>query len=233
MIRKHFCTIAASLALLAACGPAWAVTSGQRADDAFLGAKAAFRAGDPNRLARYAAMLEGYSLQSYVDFWQLQLRLEEMPSTEVRAYLAKYPGSYLADRLRSGWLKELGKRREWQTFDLDLAPLVVDDADIRCYALASRLARRDDSALSESSQYWLEPRELPEGCATVVNESIARGQLTVKQVWQRIRVLLEAGQMTAARRTMAYLPATERPDEKMLTVAATKQRHLRERHERR
>ena len=221
MIRKHFCTIAASLALLAACGPAWAVTSGQRADDAFLGAKAAFRAGDPNRLARYAAMLEGYSLQSYVDFWQLQLRLEEMPSTEVRAYLAKYPGSYLADRLRSGWLKELGKRREWQTFDLDLAPLVVDDADIRCYALASRLARRDDSALSESSQYWLEPRELPEGCATVVNESIARGQLTVKQVWQRIRVLLEAGQMTAARRTMAYLPATERPDEKMLTVAAT------------
>jgi soluble lytic murein transglycosylase len=55
----------------------------------------------------------------------------------------------------------------------------------------------------------------------VVNEAIVRGQLTIKQVWQRVRVLLEAGQMTAARRTMVYLPAPERPDEKLLTVAAT------------
>ena len=210
------------MAALLACGCALAAPArGPSADDLFLAAQAAYRAGDPIRLARYAAALEGYALLPYVEFWQVQLRLDEMPAAEVRAYLAKYPGSYLADRLRAAWLKELGKRREWQTFDLDLAPLIADDADIRCYALASRLARRDDSALNESVQYWLEPRELPEGCATVVNESIARGQLTLKQVWQRVRVLLEAGQMTAARRTMAYLPLSERPDEKLLTIAAT------------
>ena len=191
------------------------------ADDTFFAAQTAFRAGDPIRLARYVAALEGHTLLPYVEYWQLQLRLDEMRSTEVRAYLAKYPGSYLADRLRAGWLKELGKRREWQTFDLELAPLIIDDADIRCYALASRLARRDDSAFNESRQYWLEPRELPDGCAVIVDESIARSQVTLKQVWQRIRLLLEAGQMTAARRTMAYLPLSERPDEKLLTIAAT------------
>jgi soluble lytic murein transglycosylase len=210
------------MAALLACGSAAAAPArGPSADDLFFAAQAAYRAGDPIKLARYAAALEGYPLLAYVEYWQLQMRLDEMPSTEVRAYLAKYPGSYLADRLRAAWLKELGKRRDWQTFDLELAPLIADDADIRCYALASRLARRDDSALNESGQYWLEPRELPEGCATVVNESIARSQLTLKQVWQRVRVLLEAGQMTAARRTMAYLPLPERPDEKLLTMAAT------------
>ena len=221
MIPKRFCTIAAVAAVLGCSVASAALPKAQSADELFLAAQAAYRAGDPIRLSRYAAGLGGYPLLPYVEYWQLQLRLDEMPSGEVRAYLAKYPGSYLADRLRAAWLKELGKRREWQTFDLDLAPLISDDADIRCYALASRLSRRDESALNESAQYWLEPKELPEGCAAVVNESIARGQLSLKQVWQRIRVLLEAGQMSAARRTMAYLPLAERPDEKLLTVAAT------------
>lgn len=201
----------------ASAAPARAVT----ADEAFLAAQSAFRAGDAIRLARYSAQLEGYPLLPYAEFWQLRLRLEEMPSTEVRAYLAKYPGSYLADRLRAGWLKELGKRSEWQTFDLELAPLVVDDAEIRCFALASRIARKDDSVFEESTQYWLEPKDLPEGCAAVVNESIAKGRLTVAQVWQRVRLLLEAGQMNAARRTIEYLPQSERPDEKLLAAAAT------------
>jgi soluble lytic murein transglycosylase len=220
MILKHFYTI--SLVALLACGPALsAPPRASGADDTILAAQAAFRAGDAVKLARYAAALEGHVLQPYAEYWQLKVRLDEMPSTEVRAYLAKYPGSYLADRLRSDWLKELGKRREWQTFDLELAALTVDDADTRCYALASRLSRGDESTIIEVSRYWHEPKELPEGCVGVAEEALARGKFTAKHVWRRVRLLLEAGQMTAARRTMAYLPAAERPDEKLLALAAT------------
>ncbi|MBS0338030.1 MAG: lytic transglycosylase domain-containing protein [Proteobacteria bacterium] len=220
MISKHFYTIALAASLV--CGPALAAPSrAVGADEAILAAHAAFRAGDPVKLARYAAALEGHVLQPYVEYWQLKVRLDEMPSTEVRAYLAKYPGSYLADRLRSDWLKELGKRRDWQTFDLEFAALSVDDADTRCYALASRLSRGDESTLTEVSRYWHEPKELPEGCVGVAEEAIARGKFTAKHVWRRVRLLLEAGQMTAARRAMEYLPAAERPDERLLTQAAT------------
>ncbi len=224
MIRKHFCTIAAGVALLSAGFAAVAQTRAsapQTADDLFLAAQAAFRAGDPIRLSRIAPALTGYPLLPYVEYWQLRMRLDEMPSTEVRAYLSKYPGSYLADRMRSDWLKELGKRREWQTYDLELAPLVSDDADIRCYTLASRLARRDESTLTENTQYWLEPKELPDGCTLVAQEAVTRGRLTTKHVWQRARVLLEAGQMTPARRTLSWLPPEERVDEKLLNSAAT------------
>ena len=224
MIAKHFYTIASTLlatGLLAATAGIGAPVRGLNADEAVIAAQAAFRAGDPLRLARHAGTLEGHVLLPYMQYWQLKLRLEETPSTEVRAYLAQYPGSYLADRLRADWLKELGKRRDWQTFDLELAPLQVDDAEIRCYTLASRLARHDDTALIEAGQYWREPKELPDGCALVAEESIARQQLTAKHVWQRVRVLLEAGQMNAARRAMEYLPAAERPDEKLLNLAAT------------
>jgi soluble lytic murein transglycosylase len=227
MIRKHFYNIAAisgtalgAFASVAAlvCGTANAAAP---RDDTFLAAQAAYRAGDPIKLARYAAALDGYPLLPYAEFWQLRLRLDEMPSTEVRAYLAKYPGSYLADRLRAAWLKELGKRRDWATFDLELAPLVVDDVEIRCYALASRVARRDDTAFDEVTQYWLEPKELPEGCGMVIDESVAQRKLMQDQVWQRVRLLLEAGQTNPARRMLEYLPVTERPDEKQLALAAT------------
>ena len=219
MIRKHFYTIA--LALLASGAALGAPARPTGADETILAAHASFRAGDAVRLAHYAAALEGHVLQPYAEYWQLKVRLDVMPSTEVRAYLAKYPGSYLADRLRADWLKELGKRRDWQTFDLELAALTVDDADTRCYALASRLSRGDESTINEVSRYWHEPRELPEGCVGVAEEALARGRFTVKHVWRRVRLLLEAGQMTAARKAMTYLPAAERPDEKLLTLAAT------------
>ena len=229
MISKHFYTITSKrLAFVAALAgtlataplPAAPARAG-RSDEPIIAAQAAFRAGDPLKLARHAAALEGHVLLPYAQYWQLKLRLEELPSTEVRAYLARYPGSYLADRLRADWLKELGKRGDWPTFDLELAPLLVDDADIRCYTLASRLARQDESVLTEVNRYWFDAKDLPDGCVPVAEASLARQRLTAKHVWRRVRLLLEAGLISAARRTIAYLPENDRPDERLLTLAAT------------
>lgn len=227
MIPQHFRTIASALFRAAAVslGLVWGAAAHavpeSRADEAIVAAHAAFRAGDPVRVARQAAALEGHVLLPYVRYWELKLRIEELPSTEIRAFLAQYPGSYLADRLRADWLKELGKRGDWQTFDLELAPLVVDDADIRCHALASRLARGDETVLTEVNRYWFDAKALPEGCVPVAEAAIAREKLVAKHVWRRVRLLLEAGQTSAARRTMDYLPDNERPDPRLLAQAAT------------
>jgi hypothetical protein len=43
--------------------------------------------------------------------------LNELSAGEARDFLTRRAGSYLADRLRSDWLKALGRRAEWQTFD--------------------------------------------------------------------------------------------------------------------
>jgi len=224
MIHKSFCTIALSCAVLFSASPTVLSQAAQRAggpDEAMHGAHAAFRAGDPVRLARHAAALEGHVLQPYADYWRLKLRLDEMPATEVRAFFAAWPGSYLADRLRADWLKELGKRREWQTFDLELATLVVDDADIRCFALASRFARNDASVIEQLAPYWQEPKELPDGCAAIADTLVARGTWGSTEVWHRVRLLLEAGQTSAARRSMSWLPAAEVPDGVLFNSAAT------------
>jgi soluble lytic murein transglycosylase len=109
-------------------------------------------------------------LAPYLEYWRLKLRLDDMPNDEVRGFLERQAGTYLADRLRADWLKQLGKRADWQSFDRELSPLVQDDLEIRCYAWLSRLARGDDSAHDAARAIWLEPRELPEGCFVLANK---------------------------------------------------------------
>ncbi len=195
-------------------------------DEQFYAVLAAYRAGDPVKLSRHASALEGHVLESYAEYWRLKLRIDETASTEIRAFLAKYPGSYLADRLRADWLRDLGRRADWRTFDLERAPLVQEDLDIRCYAWLSRLARKDASAYDEAREIWSQPKELPEGCGKLADELAARGKVPPAVVWQRARMLLGLGQVTAARTMLAYLPPADAVDEAMLNTAATAPKKL-------
>ena len=191
------------------------------ADDAILRAYDAFRAGDPLKLQRVSTVPASHVLAPYLEYWRLKLRLEDTPDAEVRAFLAQQSGSYLADRLRADWLKELGKRGDWEGFERELPPLAQDDLEIRCYGWLSRLARADESAYEEARAIWLEPREFTEGCDRLANRLLEAGRISVDDVWRRARVLFENSQLSAARSALATLPAGEKHDEWQLNQAAT------------
>ncbi|HET9735166.1 MAG TPA: transglycosylase SLT domain-containing protein [Burkholderiales bacterium] len=212
MILRRFLTIALGLAALS--------PSAHAQDDAVLGAYAAFRAGDPDKLARHASALQGHTLEPWADYWRLRLRIDDAKPDDVQRFLARHAGTYLADLLRSDWLRELGRRGEWLAFERALGPLAQDDLEIRCYGWSARLARADGEAAVEARAAWLEPRELPDGCVTLTERLLRNGALGEQAVWQRVRLLLANGQVSAARRTLGYLPAKEQPDERLLTQAA-------------
>ncbi len=217
MIFRRFLTISGLLVALAPCaGAGHAAAKLAPADEGLLKAYDAFRAGDALRLAKAAAPLGSHVLAPYVEYWRLKLRLEEKPDAELRAFLLREAGSYVADRLRADWLKELGKRADWQSFDQELPLLAQDDLELRCYAWLSRLARGDEGAFDEAKVTWLEPRELPEGCNTLVDSMLDARRLSVDDVWRRVRVLFENNQVSAARRTLAFLPEGEKHDERQL-----------------
>src|SRR5688572_19746879 len=217
MIFRYFLTIALAFAGALEAAP----PKPRPVDEAFLRAYDAYRTGDPVRLARASAGLEEHVLAPYLEYWRLALRLDDLGATEAREFLSRQAGSYLADRLRSDWLKALGRRSDWETFDLELAPLVREDLEVRCYAWLSRLARRDDSVHDEAKEMWLEPKKLPEGCTTLAEKLINDGQLRVSDIWRRARVLFANGQLSAAQRVLEYLPAEETPDARMLSQAAS------------
>ncbi len=219
MILRHFLTIALASAMLGS-GAAGAAPKRPTPDEALLAAHDAFRAGDAFRLAKQAALLEGHLLEPYLDYWRLKLRLEDAPSHEVNAFLARHSGSYLAERLRGEWLKELGRRGDWAAFDLELASLGQDELEIRCYAWSSRLARADHGAYEDAQAMWREPKELPAGCTALAEKMMAAGKLDTAQIWDRVQLLLDHGQVAAAKRSLGYLPKADAPDERLLQQAA-------------
>ncbi len=218
MIFRRFLTIAA-LAGWAVAG--LAAPKAPPADEALLKSYDAFRARDGLKLSKFSAPLASHVLAPYLAYWRLKLQLEASPDAEVRAFLQREAGSYVADRLRADWLKVLGKRRDWQSFDQELPLLVQDDLELRCYDWLSRLARGDGGAYEEAKAIWLEPRELPEGCNALVDRTLEAQRISVDDVWRRVRVLFESGAIGAARRTLAFLPAGQKHDEWQLNQAAT------------
>ncbi|MGA8004826.1 MAG: lytic transglycosylase domain-containing protein, partial [Burkholderiales bacterium] len=103
------------------------------ADEALLKSYDAFNAGDAMALARYAPALKGSVLEPYAEYWALELRLEDAPDADVRAFLVKHAGTYLAQALRADWAKQLGKREQWASFERAVAPLAARDLELRCY----------------------------------------------------------------------------------------------------
>ena len=197
-------------------------------DAAVLAAFDAFRAGDAMKLQKASAQVaRGHVLAPWLEYWRLRLRLEDAAiDPDVRAFLQAQQKSYLAERLRGEWLKELGKRGDWQSFEVELPPLVQDDAEVRCYAWLSRLARGDEGAYEEAKIIWSEPRELPEGCGRLADRMREAGRIGTDDLWRRARLLFENGQMSATRRTLGALPEGESIDERLLHQAATAPKRL-------
>jgi soluble lytic murein transglycosylase len=212
---------------LAAPGIQAAPSRPQTQEEIFLAARTAARAGAYDKLARYDAQLQGYLLEPYVESWLLRQRLENATAEEVRAFLARQQGSLLAEQVRKQWLKVLGKKQQWDLFRSEHPLLVSDDNEISCYALRARWQQKDESALAEVRAQWYAPRELPEVCVPLAEALIASGQFTSRHVWERIRILLEAGVVSAAWSTAGYLPPREALDHgHLFAVAAGPQHYL-------
>jgi len=224
MIFKVFRNLAALLAVVSV--PALA---GNGADEAILGAYDAYGAGDPIKLAKHTKTLDGHVLAPWLDYWRLSMRLEDAPIAEVREFLSRNADAYVAERLRGEWLRVLGRRGEWQEFEREAAAYGEDELEVRCYAWIKRLEHGDDSAFAETGAMWLEPKEFPEGCARLADTMVVRGRASTTDIWRRVRVLFENGQITAAKTALGYLRKDDSPDERSLTEAARRPRRLIER----
>ena len=184
-------------------------------DELFLVARDAARAGDRARLERLAAELPGHELISYVEYWRLQPDLKNgIDPALIRSFLARNEGSYIAEKMRGEWLKQLGKNQQWSLFDAEFPALQQPDQELSCYALQSRRARGDSSMLDEAMPLWLDLLDPGEACIPVLDALILEKRVLTDGVWARIRRQVEAGRLAAARDSMNYLPQSQTPDAK-------------------
>lgn len=187
-------------------------------DERFLAVRDAFRLGDWAKFERIATELQDHELATYVDYWRLLGKLtnaKDANPSEIRAFLARNDKSYLAEKLRSDWLKQLGKQGQWIEFDSEYPQLGQPDQELVCYALQSRRAHKDDSMLDDAMPLWLSLLEPPAPCYPVLEALIYDKRVLADNVWARIRRQFEANKMAAARYTMNYLPISQTPEAKL------------------
>ena len=188
-------------------------------DDDFLAMRDAFRASDTRKLDLVAPKLKGHVLEPYSAYWQLRSRLDAAPLETVRTFLAEYKDTFVAERMRSDWLKRLGKSQQWDVFAVELPLLIEDDIEMACYALQSR-ARSDATAVREARSLWFTEKDTPDSCAPLFNALAASNQLSVQDVWGRVRMALASGQVGVASRAAAYLPAGQSPNAALLSAVS-------------
>jgi soluble lytic murein transglycosylase len=218
MSAKHYTMkrLVAALIALVACSVVFATDDGEAATH-FQAARDAFRAGERVRLAKIAESLRGTEFYPWVEHWQLRLRLEEDSSEGVAEFLDRENGSYLAEKLRGEWLKQLGKHRDWQTFQKQMALMVQPDQEIVCFDWQARLAdQQDTTVLDEARPLWFSTIDLPDSCQPLMARLLADGRLDEDDIWARLRRLLEAKKIVAAKALMHQLPAAKAPEARKL-----------------
>ncbi|MBS0423310.1 MAG: lytic transglycosylase domain-containing protein [Proteobacteria bacterium] len=199
---------------------AYAGTSMANQDSDFLGAREAFQSGNAKLLDDYAARLQRHVLWPYVEYYQLRMALRITDTAQIRSFLARYDGDLVADRLRSDWLKILGKNQQWPLFEAQYALLANKDTELLCYHYQHRLHRRDNTTLTGARSIWFTPSSLPDSCAPVFQVLIDNKQVTPEDVWRRIRLALEEGQTGVATHANRYLPGHEALNSADLNSAA-------------
>jgi len=189
------------------------------ADEDFMAAREAFRAGDVRKLEVLARRLQGHVLEPYVAYWQLlRGRLEDASAEQINGFAARFPDSPLGPRLHADWLKVLGRAQRWDLFESERARVNNPDLELTCYGLQARLRSGGTAVLHEGRALWFVARELPESCVPVMRALIAAQQLSIDDLWTRIRIGLEAGRVSAAVRIAALLPAGQGPDSGVLNA---------------
>jgi soluble lytic murein transglycosylase len=174
-------------------------------------AREAFAKKDRVKLAalRDATLAAQHPLASWVDYWDVTLRLKDARAEDVDGVLARWPGSYVEDRLRNDWLLVLGRRRDWDTFQREHPRFRMnDDREVACYGYVALMlggSRPAQATLEAAQAAWLAQRDTDEGCQLLGQTLYGANALAEPVVWQKVRYAVEDGRLKLARQTASLL----------------------------
>lgn len=149
---------------------------------------------------RDAAVEARHPLQTWPAYWALNARLNEARSEEVEAFFARYPNTYVEDRLRNDWLLELGRRRDWAGVARELPRFKMnDDREVNCLRLVvDHQAGKDVREAARKA--WLAQKEADEGCHVLARSQVEAERFGAEDIWRKVRLATEQGRLKAAQK---------------------------------
>jgi soluble lytic murein transglycosylase len=185
----------------------------------------AFRKADKNRLSALLPQTRGHVLEPLAAYWEMRTRLDVAPASEIRSFLTSYAGSYYEDRLRTDWLLQLGKRRDWATFTAEYPRYRMrDDREVRCYALATEAMNSKANVAEEAKRLWYALREADEGCTYVAEHLHSGKQINGLDLWRKARLAMDANRPRPAQAAVDI--EAPRLSEQVALIHADPERYL-------
>ena len=195
---------------------AWAAPG----DATVLRAQQAFAARNLANLEQAARDVPAdHVLSPYVEYWRLMLA-SRTEDARIADFLARYPGSRMAETLRADWLKSLGAREAWPAYLAEYPRLAMPDVAHQCYAYRAEWALGNRSHQREAVTLWFTGRDRPSACAPLFTQLIETGLVRQEDVWRRLRLALDAGNPNVARAVANALPEAQRPDAALFDQAS-------------
>jgi soluble lytic murein transglycosylase len=131
---------------------------------------------------------------------------------ELDAFYARWPGTYVEDRLRNDWLLELGRRRDWANLVSAEYPRfrMNDDREVTCYALLTQHQAGQD-VRAPRWRPGSRRRDLDDGCALLAGTLAEAKLMRPKTSGTRSACRWKNNRPRAARAAAALLgPATDK-----------------------
>ncbi len=175
-------------------------------DEDFLAAREAFRSGDASKLERIAARMKNSPLEPYLSYYQLRMHWDEKDSTPIKQFLSRPEDTPVIDQFRVEWLKYLGLRQRWSEFAEEFPRALNVDAELNCFALQWRQLSDEESALRDARGKWFNAAGQPESCSTLFEAAIDKGIINEQDIWTRMRLALESGNVSLAKQLAGKLP---------------------------
>lgn len=145
-----------------------------------------------------------------VEYWRLMLA-SRTEDARIADFLARHPGSRMAEALRADWLKSLGTREAWPLYLAEYPRLARPDVAHQCYAYRAEFAQGNRSNLRDAVALWFSGRDMPSACTPLFAQLMEAGLVREEDVWRRLRLALEAGNPNVAKVVANALPGAQRP----------------------
>ena len=162
--------------------------------------------GEYNRLVK---QLQNYPLLPYLEYQEMVDRLNTLPRKDVEQFFARYPDSFLAERLTHRWLRTLAHRERWADY-LHFYDKRLSDPELACLNLRARLMTGDKSALNDVAPLWNIEKAQSKACDPVFDQWRKAGFMTPDLIWERHLKALKAGNKGMTSYLTNLLPAADR-----------------------
>lgn len=176
----------------------------------FLKAEKAAKSRNWTLYKKLKSKLIHYPLLPYLLYAEYEQRLDSLSFREFQEFMDNYADSPLSEQLRTRWLQAKAQRHDWRSFLKAYQP--TEDLCLQCHYLQAALHLHKDPnvILKQISPLWLNGKVPTRNCEAVFSIWEKSGLMTRSLIWQRIKLLIQEGNESLARKTARYLKSSEK-----------------------